>query len=170
MIIDTSAIVSILNAEPDAAALLWAIRGARPRRLSAASYLEIAIVVDRSPDPVVRAGVDALLARLNIVIEPVTPAQARLARDAHRSFGRQSGHPARLNFGDCLVYALAKETGEPLLFKGLDFSRTDIPFVGPRDERRRLSELLAPYTAGSAGSEAAAAGSPGGRARARRRT
>jgi len=56
----------------------------------------------------------------------VTEAQARVARDAYRDFGRGSGHPAKLNFGDCFAYALAKATGEPLLFKGDDFSKTDI--------------------------------------------
>ena len=93
----------------------------------------------------VRAAVDSLLERLGVVIEPVTEDQARTAREAYRSFGRHSGHPARLNFGDCLVYALAKKVGEPLLFTGEDFARTDIPFVGSRAERRRLSETVAAY-------------------------
>ena len=148
MIIDTSALVSILNGESDALVLLRAIRQARPRRVSAASYLEVSIVVDRSPDPVVRAAIDDLLARLSIVIEPVTADHARIAREAYRSFGRGSGHPARLNFGDCLAYALAKATGEPLLYKGEDFAQTDIPYVGSRVERRRLSELRATYGPG----------------------
>ncbi|MDQ3938851.1 MAG: type II toxin-antitoxin system VapC family toxin [Chloroflexota bacterium] len=145
MIIDTSAIVAILRDEVEAPAFLRAIREARPRRLSAASYVEIGIVIDRSPDPVVRAAVDDLLRRLNIRIEPVTPEQARIARSAYASFGRTSGHPARLNFGDCFAYALAKDVGESLLFKGDDFARTDIPLVGSRAEQRRLSELLAAY-------------------------
>jgi ribonuclease VapC len=61
-----------------------------------------------------------------IIIEPVTEAQARIAREAYRDFGKGSGHPARLNFGDCFAYALAKVTGEALLFKGDDFAHTDI--------------------------------------------
>ena len=61
-----------------------------------------------------------------ITIEPVTEAQARIARQAYRDFGKTSGHPAKLNFGDCFSYALAKTKGEPLLFKGQDFSRTDV--------------------------------------------
>lgn len=61
-----------------------------------------------------------------IAIEPVTEAQARIARQAYRDFGKASGHPAKLNFGDCFAYALAKATGEPLLFKGQDFSQTDV--------------------------------------------
>jgi len=70
--------------------------------------------------------VDDLLSEARIVIEPVSEAQARIARDAYRDFGRGSGHPARLNFGDCFAYALAREKSEPLLFKGDDFSHTDI--------------------------------------------
>lgn len=69
---------------------------------------------------------DDLLDQFDIVIEPVTEAQARLARRAYRDFGKGSGHPAQLNSGDCFAYALAAERGEPLLFKGHDFSRTDI--------------------------------------------
>jgi ribonuclease VapC len=61
-----------------------------------------------------------------VAIEPVTEAQARIARQAYRDFGKTSGHPAKLNFGDCFSYALAKAKGEPLLFKGQDFSRTDV--------------------------------------------
>ena len=61
-----------------------------------------------------------------MIIEPVTEAQARIAREAYRDYGRGSGHPARLNFGDCFAYALARATGEPLLFKGSDFIHTDI--------------------------------------------
>ena len=69
---------------------------------------------------------DDLLREAQIVIEPVTEAQARIARDAYRDYGRGSGHPARLNFGDCFAYALARETGERLLFKGDDFAHTDV--------------------------------------------
>lgn len=145
MIIDTSAIVAILNVEPDAAVFLQAIHDLLPRRISAANYLEVGIVIDRSRDPVVRAGFDELLGRLDIAIEPVTPSQARIARQAYRDFGKPSGQPARLNLGDCLAYALARELNEPLLFKGDDFAHTDIPLVGTRAERRRLSELLGAY-------------------------
>ena len=72
---------------------------------------------------------DELIAAAGIVIEPVTAGQARIARDAYRDFGKGSGHAAGLNFGDCFAYALAKATGEPLLFKGDDFSRTDVTAV-----------------------------------------
>ncbi len=96
---------------------------------------------------------DELLGALEITIEPVTEAQARIARAAYRQYGRGAGSPAALNYGDCFVYALARDLGEPLLFKGADFAQTDIPFVGRREERERLRELLAPYGAGAAGQE-----------------
>ena len=145
MIIDTSAIIAILQGEPEAVEFVQLIRATRPVRLSAASYLEAAIVSDRSPDPVVRAGLDALLAELSVIIEPITVEQASLAREAHRAYGRGSGHPARLNFGDCFVYALAKATNEPILYKGTDFALTDIRFAGRRADRHRLSELIPAY-------------------------
>lgn len=147
MILDTSVIIAVLRREPDRRAFLRAIYASEWRRLSAASYVEAAIVSDRSPDPFVRSSLDDLLRRLAVVIEPVSVAQARLAREAHQIFGRGSGHPAALNYGDCFAYALSKEMGEPLLFKGDDFNKTDIPFVGRREERRRLSEILAAYGA-----------------------
>jgi ribonuclease VapC len=83
-------------------------------------------VIDGSRDPVASRRFDELLLTAEFVIEPVTEAQARLARDAYYDFGRGSGHPARLNFGDCFAYALAKDLREPLLFKGEDFKHTDI--------------------------------------------
>jgi ribonuclease VapC len=147
VIIDTSALVAILRREGDAAALLEAIRSTRPRRISAATWLELGIVVDSARDPVASALLDELATALELTIEPVTEAQARIARTAYQQYGRGSGTGASLNYGDCFSYALAKELGEPLLFKGDDFARTDIPFVGPRFERRRLRELLAPYPA-----------------------
>ena len=94
--------------------------------MSAASFLEAAIVVDRNRDPVLSRRFDELIREAEIIIEPVTEAQARIAREAYRDFDRGSGHPARLNFGDCFAYALAKDQGEPLLFKGDDFVHTDI--------------------------------------------
>ena len=79
-----------------------------------------------SRDPVAGQRFDDLLREARIVVEPITEPQARIAREAYRDFGRGSGHPARLNFGDCFAYALARATGEPLLFKGNDFVHTDI--------------------------------------------
>ncbi|HUZ72950.1 MAG TPA: type II toxin-antitoxin system VapC family toxin [Stellaceae bacterium] len=126
MIVDTSALMAILRNEPDAARFATAIASAAIRRISAANYLESAIVVDGSRDPMLSRGFDALLAEAAMRIEAVTEAHARIARDAYRDFGRGSGHPARLNFGDCFAYALAKATGEPLLFKGDALVHTDI--------------------------------------------
>jgi ribonuclease VapC len=126
VIIDTSALIAILRNEPEAAAYAAAIEAALHRRMSAASFLEAAIVIDGSRDPVASRRFDDLANEAQLVIEAVTEAQARIAREAYRDFGRGSGHPARLNFGDCFAYALARMTGEPLLFKGDDFSHTDI--------------------------------------------
>jgi ribonuclease VapC len=131
MIVDSSALIAILRGEADAEDHARAIELARVRRLSAAAYLEVSIVIDGSRDPVASRRVDELIAAAGIAIEPVTERQARIARDAYRDFGRGSGHPARLNFGDCLAYALAKETGEPLLFKGDDFGHTDVAVALP---------------------------------------
>src|SRR5262245_35364944 len=94
--------------------------------MSAATYLEAAVVVDANRDPVLSGRFDDLVAEGALHIEAVTEQQAQLARRPYRDFGKGSGHPAELNFGDCFAYALAKESGEPLLFKGSDFSRTDI--------------------------------------------
>ena len=126
MIIDTSALIAILRDEPEAAACARAIEAASRRLVSAANFLEAAIVIDGSRDPVAGRRFDDLLREAQLVIEPVTESQARIAREAHRDFGRGSGHPARLNFGDCFAYALARLTGEPLLFKGTDFANTGI--------------------------------------------
>lgn len=145
MIIDASALLAILQREPERRPFLEAIASAEMRRLSAATYLEAGIVVDMSGRPIARASLDRLLERLGITIEPVTASQARIAREAYRNFGRGSGHPARLNYGDCFAYALARELDEPILYKGTDFGSTDIRYAGRRSERRRLSELIPAY-------------------------
>ena len=126
MIIDTSALVAILRDEPDASWYAHAIEQAADRRISAATYVEVGAVIDGARDPVASRRVDELLHVAGIVIEPVTEEQARRAREAYRDFGKGSGHPARLNFGDCFAYALATSVGEALLFKGADFSQTDV--------------------------------------------
>jgi ribonuclease VapC len=127
VIVDTSALVAILRDEPDAKIFAMAIAGADRRRLSVANYVETAIVIDGSRNPIASRHFDDLLREAEIVIEPVTEEQAKIAREAYRDFGRGSGHPAGLNFGDCFAYALAKVLREPLLFKGGDFGHTDIP-------------------------------------------
>lgn len=93
--------------------------------MSVANWFEASIVVDNADDPAAAGSYDALIAELGIEITPVSPEIAAAARVAHRRFGR-GRHPAKLNFGDCFAYALASVTGEPLLFKGNDFSQTDI--------------------------------------------
>jgi ribonuclease VapC len=129
MIIDSSALIAILRDEHDASTFADAIAAAGMRRLSAASYVETGAVIDRAGDPVASRRVDELLALAGIEIEGVTERQARLAREAYRDFGKGSGHPAKLNFGDCFSYALAKSSGEPLLYKGQDFGHTDVVAV-----------------------------------------
>jgi ribonuclease VapC len=126
VIVDTSAILAILRDEPDAASFAATIEQAAVRRMSAANVLEAAIVVDLSRDPVASRRFDELLKVAAIVVEPVNEEQVRIGRAAYRDFGKGSGHPAQLNFGDCFAYALAKSSGEPLLFKGNDFLHTDV--------------------------------------------
>ena len=126
MIVDTSALIAILRDAEDAMAYARAIANAAISRISAATYVETAAVIDASRDPIASRRFDELLHEAQFAIEPVTEVQARIAREAYRDFGRRSGHPARLNFGDCFAYALAKAMNEPLLFKGDDFTRTDI--------------------------------------------
>lgn len=129
MIIDTSALIAILRDEPEAESCARAIEEAADRRLSAVNFVEAAAVMDGTRDPVISRRFDDLIREAGISLEPVTERQARIAREAYRDFGKGSGHPGKLNFGDCFAYALAKDRGEPLLFKGDDFGHTDIESV-----------------------------------------
>jgi ribonuclease VapC len=126
MILDTSALIAILRYEAEAPEFARIIESASQPRISAVSYVEAGAVIDGSKDPIASRRFDELIEAAQIAIEPVTEAQARIARQAYRDFGKTSGHPAKLNFGDCFSYALAKSKREPLLFKGQDFSRTDV--------------------------------------------
>ena len=126
MIVDTSAIIAILREDDDAAVYARAIAAADARRLSAAGYLECGIVLDSQRDPIISRGLDELIEEAEFVVEPVTERQARLARQAYADFGKGSGHPAGLNFGDCLSYALALDLREPLLWKGDEFGHTGV--------------------------------------------
>ena len=125
MIIDSSALVAILTSEPDAGALEDALLASPSRRISAATYVEASIVMDSRNRPTLSHALDNFLQVSQIDIEPVTVLHARAARQAYRDYGK-GRHSAGLNFGDCFAYALAKEKGEPLLFKGDDFRRTDV--------------------------------------------
>ncbi len=126
MIVDTSALVAILRAEEDADRFIDALASADRPRLSAATLVETAVVVDAAGDPVLSRRLDELIDAAELHVEPLTEEQARVARQAYRDFGRGSGHPARLDLGDCFSYALAAVLAEPLLFKGDDFTHTDL--------------------------------------------
>ena len=125
MIIDSSALLAILFQENDAAHFAGAIAAAEFCRMSAANYLEAAIIIDTVGDDEASRQFDYFVRESGIEIAPVTAEQAQVARQAYRDFGK-GRHPADLNFGDCFAYALAQSTGEPLLFKGNDFGQTDI--------------------------------------------
>jgi len=118
--------IAILTDEPDSLALSQVLDRPEIVRLSAASYLETSIVLDKHHDPVLSAKLDGLILDSEIVIEPVTETQAKIARKAYYDFGKGSGHPANLNYGDCFTYALAREKREPVLWKGDDFGHTDL--------------------------------------------
>lgn len=94
--------------------------------MSAANALEAAIVIDAERDPIVSRELDGVRRDLDIAIVPVTAQHVEIARQAYRDFGRGSGHPAKLNFGDCFAYALAIEQDQPLLYVGDDFAHTDV--------------------------------------------
>ncbi|MFP5335333.1 MAG: type II toxin-antitoxin system VapC family toxin [Actinomycetes bacterium] len=126
MIVDTSALVAILLDEPDARRYAEALAAAKRRMVSAATYVEAGVVVDANGDPVLSRRLDDLLEAADVDVVPLTAEHAEIARQAYRDFGKGSGHPARLNLGDCFSYALARATNNPLLFKGEDFGHTDI--------------------------------------------
>jgi ribonuclease VapC len=128
MIIDSSALFAILLQEPEAERIVRAIALDPIRLMSAPTWLEISIGVFLRVGEEGLRSLDLLVAKYHIEIVAMTPKQGELARRAFKQYGK-GVHPARLNFGDCMVYALAKDSGEPLLFKGADFSKTDIAAV-----------------------------------------
>jgi ribonuclease VapC len=125
VILDTSALAAILFGEPEAARFVQSIHDAERCRISAANFVEVAMVIEGQVGPDASRQCDTFFRRAQIAIEPVSVEHAHLARQAFLDFGK-GRHPAGLNFGDCFAYALAKASGEPLLFKGADFSQTDI--------------------------------------------
>ena len=131
MIVDSSALIAVLRAEPEADEFAELIVSG-PTRISAANWLEASMVAHGERVSAGVALLDRLVEEATIEIEPVSVEQARRARLAFQRYGRGSGSPARLNLGDCFAYALSSVTGEPLLFKGEDFTHTDVlRAVGP---------------------------------------
>jgi ribonuclease VapC len=126
MIVDSSAMVAMVRREADAALFIEKIGEAVAPMMSTASFLETAIVIDSARDPVASGTLDQICKQTNMQFVPVDEKQMQIARQAYRDFGKGSGHPARLNFGDCFAYAAAKALDEPLLYKGTDFGHTDV--------------------------------------------
>jgi ribonuclease VapC len=130
MIIDTSALLAILQDEAERRSFNEAIEAADSRRLSAASFVEASIVIDARFGAEGLRSLDRFIELAGIEIVPVDVEQARTAREAYLRFGK-GRHRAALNFGDCFSYALATSLREPLLFKGSDFGHTDVGRVPP---------------------------------------
>jgi ribonuclease VapC len=125
MTLDTSALAAIFFGEPEADKFIQIIHDADVCRISAVNFVELSMVIESQIGPDAGRQCDIFLRRSGVIIEPVTVEQAHLARQAFLDFGK-GRHPAGLNFGDCFAYALSRATGEPLLFKGRDFGKTDI--------------------------------------------
>jgi ribonuclease VapC len=125
MIVDTSALLAVLYQEDDAEQFVRALATAPTRRMSAANFLEAAINIDTYGDSEASRQLDNFIRQAGLEIVAITLEHAQIARQAYQDFGK-GRHKAGLNFGDCFAYALARATGEPLLFKGNDFAQTDI--------------------------------------------
>ena len=128
MVIDASALLALLLNEADAQSLAAAIARDPKRFVSPVSALESAIVIEARKGPAGGRELDLLIHTARLEVVGMSPEQMEIARACYRQFGK-GRHPARLNLGDCCSYALARFSGEPLLFKGEDFSKTDIPAV-----------------------------------------
>ena len=124
ILVDTSALIAIIQNEPEAQSFGTCLAAATAAAIPASCYLEACMVLRRRPDG--RADLDQLLAMASVTIKTIDEAVARLAADAFARYGRGTGHPAQLNFGDCISYATAKHLDCPLLFKGDDFRHTDV--------------------------------------------
>ena len=135
MVIDTSALIAILLGEPDAEAFAVAIANDPRRLISSFSALEVSIVIESKKGEAGGRELDLLMHRSQIQIVSMDSDQAELARIAWRNYGK-GRHPAGLNIGDCCSYALSKFSGEPLLFKGDDFSKTDLNLVKLENKSR----------------------------------
>jgi ribonuclease VapC len=128
MVVDTSALIALLSMEPESARLAVALESDATRLISAATVVEAGLVIEARYGPGGGRELDLLIAKAGLSTEAVTAEQADVARDAWRRYGK-GRHSAGLNFGDCFSYALAKVTGEPLLYKGDDFTHTDIAAI-----------------------------------------
>jgi len=126
IVIDTSALIAIFEEEPEAEAFLQALGRAESPMISAATLVEANILILRRHGRKGGRRLAAFIRESGIQVESVGPTHAQVAIEAFEVYGKGMGHKAGLNFGDCFSYALAKETGLPLLFKGRDFSHTDI--------------------------------------------
>ncbi|WP_309647438.1 type II toxin-antitoxin system VapC family toxin [Nocardioides sp.] len=127
MILDSSAIVAIVQGEPEARLFAHLIEGASTLQIAAPTFVETAVVLGRRR----REGVDRLLTGFGVEVVPFALEHAEAARVAYSRYGKGSGSPARLNLGDCFSYALATVSGQPLLFKGDDFTHTDVVAAAP---------------------------------------
>ena len=126
MIVDTSALMAVVLGEPEGPAIEDVLARSGRKAISAGNWIELEAVLPGKIIPGLSERLDDLITAIHLEIEPVTMEQARIGRTAYRDFGRKSGSSAKLNFGACFAYALARATGEPLLFKGDDFTHTDI--------------------------------------------
>ncbi|CAM4088208.1 type II toxin-antitoxin system VapC family toxin [Nocardia ninae] len=126
MIVDASALLAILNEEPESDSFIEILGSTHSLAMSVVNHFEVSIKVDRHPNPVLARRAEQLMDRAQIELVPVSLEQAAIARAAYRDFGKGSGHKAKLNLGDCFAYALATVTKKPLLYKGNDFGHTDI--------------------------------------------
>ncbi|TLZ37170.1 MAG: type II toxin-antitoxin system VapC family toxin [Gammaproteobacteria bacterium] len=128
MVVDTSALIALLGMEAEAARVAAALESEATRLISAATVVETGLVIESRYGAQGARELDLLIAKAELSIQPVTAEQAEVAREAWRRYGK-GRHPAGLNFGDCFSYALARTSGEPLLFKGDAFIHTDITAV-----------------------------------------
>ncbi len=126
MIVDSSAVIAVLLDEPEAVKVAGAFASAARVRMAAPNWLETCMVFKGRQGTDSIAGLERMRHRLRIEVVPFDFALAEIARSAFATYGKGTQHPAKLKFGDCMAYALAKQTGEPLLFKGQDFTHTDI--------------------------------------------
>lgn len=129
MVVDTSALLAILLDEPEATPMIRAMARDGSRLVGAPTLVEAAAVMQAKKGSGGEVALDALLERADIRVLPMSLPAARLARLAYGRFGRGVGNPGVLNFGDCLAYGVAMSEREPLLFKGDDFSQTDVERV-----------------------------------------